>query len=158
MSAQKKTIHKNNSGVFFESRKFTKFEEPTRQVLFFVFSLLKKRKVQCNVFFLSTAAMRGINFRHKKKNKGATVLSFVADNKIPHPEVEKGHVYLGEIYLAPTYIYRAKKETPARYLIHGILHLCGYTHVRACDRMQMEALEEKIILALREKKILPDDF
>lgn len=146
------------SNVSFEKRDFVKFEEPTRRILFFIFLFLKKRNVQCDIFFLTTASMRRIHSRFKGKNKGATVLSFVAKKDFPHPEIKKGYSYLGEIYLAPTYIRRVKKEAPARYLIHGILHLCGYTHARVCDRMQMEALEKKIMLALREQKIISHDF
>lgn len=158
MGKTQKIMSDSASSVFFENRAFINFEEPTRRILFFIFSFLKKRNVQCDIFFLTTTSMRRIHFRFKGKNKGATVLSFVAKKDFPHPEIKKGHIYLGEIYLAPTYIRRVKKEMPARYLIHGILHLCGYTHARVCDRMQMEVLEKKIMLALREQKIISHDF
>lgn len=146
------------SSVFISRRDFKQFEEPTRRVLFFIFAFLKKKKVQCDIFFLTTPQMRRIHRNHKGKNHGTTVLSFVAMADFPHPETRPGYRYLGEIYLAPTYIRFVKKEAPLRYLIHGILHLCGYTHARTYDRMQMEALEKKIIHALQEQKIVSADF
>ena len=68
------------------------------------------------------------------------VLSFAADEHFPHPEV-RGR-FLGEIYLN-------KKFTadPARLeflLIHGLLHLLGYSHTQKRDTLRMQALEKKL--------------
>ncbi len=71
------------------------------------------------------------------------VLSFPADAAFPRPDL-KGQRALGEVYLNPTYIKRHDENTDY-LLIHGILHLLGYDHVRERDRITMERLEQKLL-------------
>ena len=75
------------------------------------------------------------------------VLSFQAPPQVARPDFPTQ--FLGELYLNPEYI--ARHGESLRYmLIHGLLHLVGYDHVRARARMRMERVERRIMRALRE--------
>lgn len=105
---------------------------------------LAKRSVQLGVFLISDAEMKHINRRTRGKDKATNVLSFEEADKIPHPEFPKGVKVLGEIFLAPDYIAR-KGEDVGALAVHGLLHLFGYTHAGARDRMRMERKEKTLL-------------
>jgi probable rRNA maturation factor len=87
-----------------------------------------------------------LNRQYRKKDKATDVLSFpFGDDDL-----------LGEIYIS---LQRAKiqarrygvsyNDELKRLLIHGLLHLMGYDHIKRTDRALMEAREE---CYLRTKK------
>ncbi len=139
--------------VSFGARRFRTFGNLVTKVLFFTFSGAGKNKVYCEVYCLTNAQMRSLHCRTKGIDRPTTVLSFPADPRFPRPDLPKGLRYLGEVYLAPDYI-KAKGAWPlVRYLVHGALHLLGYTHRNACDRIEMESMEAKLALRLKEKGV-----
>ncbi|HXF44459.1 MAG TPA: rRNA maturation RNase YbeY [Candidatus Paceibacterota bacterium] len=103
---------------------------------------LKVGAASADVFLVDDAAMRRLNRDFRGKDKPTDVLSFTEPAFFPHPE-RRGR-YLGEIYLAPDYI-RAKGGDIRHLLVHGLLHLLGYTHAGARDRIKMEKLEKWLI-------------
>ena|SRR3989344_6906509 len=76
-----------------------------------------------------------------KKN----VLAFPSPKSVPRPDI-KGKM-LGEIYLNPKYI-KNNKESFEFILIHGLLHLLGYDHIRKADRIVMEQKENELLATL----------
>ena len=95
------------------------------------------------VFLLSGKEMRALE---KKVGMGRAdhtpnVLSFEEPAGFPHPET-KGRV-LGEVYLNKDLAAHGFREF-AYLLIHGILHLLGYSPTEKNDILRMEALERKI--------------
>lgn len=85
---------------------------------------------------------------HFRGNESVTdVLSFGVD--APHLP------YLGDIVID---IYQAERQKGPRTLadelnqlfLHGLLHLYGYDHIAASDRIEMESLEEKITKRYKE--------
>src|SRR3989344_6045084 len=91
-------------------------------------SVLRKerRKAGLSIVLLEKKRMLWLNRTYRKKNKVANVLSF------PIPELG-----LGEVILCPAEIRKDAKKYGIPYtkalawmLIHGILHVLGYTHRR----------------------------
>lgn len=102
-------------------------------------------RARVDIYLIDEKRMRGLNKKFRGRDTSTNVLSF---------EEPKGFVSadpraakLGEIYLAPDYIER-NGEDMSRLVIHGILHLLGYTHERLRDRMEMEKKEDKILQKL----------
>ena len=104
----------------------------------------------------SDKVMKKINFKWKGIDKATNVLSFpnISNNAV----CDKNTIYLGDIVLAYETL---KKETKvkninlqkhlAHILIHGILHLKGYTHEHIYDTRIMQNEEIRILKNLNIK-------
>lgn len=79
-----------------------------------------------------------LNEKYKNKFGPATVLSFSYGKQIKTDEI-----FLGEIFLSLETIEN-KPNDPEFYLIHGLLHLLGFSHNTQSDRIEMEALEDEM--------------
>ena len=90
------------------------------------------------VVLCSDRAIRRLNRDYRRKDRPTDVLSFTFGD----PDL------LGEIYIS---LQRAKAqarmygltydEELKRLLIHGLLHLMGYDHIKKADRLIMEERE-----------------
>ncbi len=91
--------------------------------------------ILCSDYFI-----RKLNRRYRKIDKATDVLSFhIGDGDL-----------LGEVYIS---LQRAKvqarrygvsyEDELKRLLVHGLLHLVGYDHIKSADRTVMEAREEE---------------
>ena len=87
--------------------------------------------------------------------KKTDVLSFYYP---PEVSSEKGE---GEIYISlPTTLRQAKRyrtsieKEMARLIIHGTLHLFGYDHMKAKERLVMRGLERKAMLVIRKSSLV----
>jgi hypothetical protein len=69
------------------------------------------------------------------------VLSFDERRYFPHPEA-RGR-FLGEIYLHKKLL--AKPPRLKLLLIHGLLHLLGYSHTGKRDTLKMQTLEKRLM-------------
>ncbi|HUZ92852.1 MAG TPA: rRNA maturation RNase YbeY [Candidatus Paceibacterota bacterium] len=106
---------------------------------------LKKPRTSVDVVLLSARELDRLKDRFglKKPGKKPDVLSFPEPAGFPHPE--KGPSLLGEIYLN-----RELAPERLRYLlIHGILHLLGYTHEKRGDILRMEKKEKELMKSAR---------
>jgi rRNA maturation RNase YbeY len=138
--------------IFFKEKRFEKFVPGILRTLSLSLRALEVNRVSIEISCLSDSEMAKINAKYKKKRGPATVLSFpVSGVDFPHPESSRGRRYIGEIFLAPDYILKKRKEPLARFVIHGLLHLLGYTHSRQSDRIDMETLEEDLKAHLQSK-------
>lgn len=88
---------------------------------------------------------RRLNREYRGKDKPTNVLSF--------PYEEPGS--LGDIVLCAPVVNREAKEQGktaaahwAHMVVHGVLHLRGYDHIRAPDAKVMEARERAILARL----------
>lgn len=95
-----------------------------------------------NVVLCSDERVRGLNYEFRKLDKVTDVLSF---------EWNVDGI-LGEIYLAEDQIrkqaprfHNTYKAELRRMLVHGILHLCKYDHMKPAERNKMRAREEQIL-------------
>ena len=108
-----------------------------------IFQKLKVRDAVLDIFLLphrEMAALKKKFFRPGEPN----VISFPEPVHFPHPEVPRGKRYLGEIYLNRDILKRSP-ERAKPLLLHGILHLLGYDHIKNKDAEMMEKLEKKIL-------------
>jgi len=103
---------------------------------------LKKlhKKGTIELHLVTNEEMRRVSKKTRNKDKATNVLSFESLG-FPRPDTKN---YLGEIYLAPTFIEK-KKQDIELLAVHGILHLLQYTHETKRDRMIMERVEDEIL-------------
>ncbi len=112
--------------------------------------ILDPSKESITIRFIDTEESRQLNETYRKKIGPTNVLSF-PDESIPGFESDS----LGEIALCvPIVLEEAKqldKITEAHFahlVVHGVLHLIGYDHIKEKEAQEMEALETSILLKL----------
>lgn len=116
-----------------------------RQLQFLAKKMLKalhQRNAIVDIFLLQNGDIKKLKARFIKKKTEPNVLAFPEPIAFPHPETKKK--YLGEIYLNRDILNKSPKRT-APLLLHGLLHLMGYDHKKKADRIEMEALEAKVL-------------
>lgn len=103
--------------------------------------LKERKKVSLSLIFVNPQNIRRLNNYWRGKNEKTTILSFPFEEKI-----------LGDIFLCPEEIKRQAKRFNIsinsfyqKLVVHGLLHLYGYTHNKKQDRLKMEHLENKIL-------------
>jgi probable rRNA maturation factor len=102
--------------------------------------------------FCDNKQIRSLNKKYFKKASNTDVISFPLED-------EYSKNYLGEIVvsveqavnMASNYGNSWQKELML-YVIHGILHLIGYTDTRVKERDKMKKKENKILDAIWSKK------
>jgi len=97
------------------------------------------------------AMVQDLNARWRGKDAPTNVLAFASDE----PPVKGKPVLLGDVVLAYQTVAREAKEQHKRLadhlrhlVIHGVLHLLGYDHIKAVPAKHMEALETRILASL----------
>ena len=114
-----------------------------------------KDEVELSVAILGPGRMREVNKRYRGKNRVTDVLSFPETEiifqglKIGPKKTMRG---LGEILICPRVLKKnAKrfntsfKEELVRVLIHGTLHLLGYSHEEKKDQEIFQQKEKEYI-------------
>lgn len=107
---------------------------------------------ELSVLFAADDAVRALNTRWRGKDTPTNVLSFPA---APVPRGAPPGAVLGDIVLARETIAREAaidgKSFDAHLthlIVHGLLHLLGYDHVKEEDADEMERLERAILAEL----------
>ena len=106
---------------------------------------LRVRGAAMDIILLDHKSIAALKARFIKKKTEPNVLSFPEPAHFPHPDTKKK--YLGEIYLNRDILHRSPERAKA-LLLHGILHLLGYDHIKKADMVEMEGLEAKILKKL----------
>ena len=95
-----------------------------------------------NLVFCSDEKIRELNRKFRGLNRITDVLSFSWEE----PD------FAGEVYIAnPQALRQASRWNNSyfnelrRLSVHGMLHLCGYDHVKPRDRAKMRHAEEKYL-------------
>ncbi len=109
-------------------------------------SALKVRNATLDIILLDNKSITKLKARFIKKKTEPNVLSFPEPVQFPHPETKKR--YLGEIYLNRDILHKSPERANA-LLLHGVLHLLGYDHIKKADIVEMEALEVKMLKKLK---------
>jgi probable rRNA maturation factor len=106
-----------------------------------------KGKSGLTVLLASDARLKELNRDFRGKNKPTNVLSF--------PAAENPDGYRGDVALAYGVTFREAQAAGKRFadhashlVVHGVLHLAGYDHIRDSDAKVMEPLEVKILKRL----------
>ncbi|MCR4261093.1 MAG: rRNA maturation RNase YbeY [Candidatus Colwellbacteria bacterium] len=89
--------------------------------------------------------MRKLNSQYRGVNKPTDVLA-IEDPKFPGDKKN----FMGEIYLNPSYL-KSKPYDIHYILVHGLLHLSGFTHQGKSDNMKMEKKEKEILKWLEHR-------
>lgn len=106
-----------------------------------------KIRGKVEIIFVGERRMRTLNNHFRGRNKVTDVLSFAW-----HEDQAYGGDQLGQVYLCYPYIVRqarrfhvTPREEVLRMLVHGLLHLVGYDHVKEKDAARMFSKQEKIL-------------
>jgi len=88
--------------------------------------------VNISIAFVSTAEIKKLNQKYRKKNKPTDVLSF---GKTLDFESD-----VAEIVICPE-VVKKNKEKLEKMIVHGTLHILGYDHEKS--KKQSEEMEKK---------------
>lgn len=123
-----------------ENKRNLRFEKISQNTAFFLLKALRRSGVYLEIYLAGASKMLALNKKFRGKNKAADVLSF---NEPKGFISGPGQKPLGEVFLN---INEFKNHNRAVFLlIHGILHLLGYDHIKKNDRIKMEAKEKQLL-------------
>ncbi len=97
----------------------------------------RKENSRISIVFVSSERVKRLNKTYRNKNEATDVLSFSSEDsgKEKFLSLEKVEKDLGEIIICPEEVRESAKKNNVSFkrelvwvLIHGILHLLGYTH------------------------------
>lgn len=112
---------------------------------------LGEDRVAFSLSLVGDDAIRSLNHRYRGKDRSTDVLSFPLDGVQP----EACERLLGDVVIS---VDTARRQAAAydaplqrevyRLLIHGLLHLKGYDHVRLAQRRSMQREERRLAAAI----------
>lgn len=105
-------------------------------------TFLDERDAEVEIYLVNETCMRKLNRRFRGEDSATNVLAFPRPKEFPQSRC------IGEVYLCPPYI-RKQREDFLFLLIHGILHLLGFSHRGVRDTMEMERTEQKLVASIR---------
>jgi probable rRNA maturation factor len=105
---------------------------------------------------VNAAESRRLNRQWRNKDKPTNVLSFPCyESGVDSVAAPARAPWLGDIAICAPVVAREAREQGkplnahwAHMVMHGVLHLLGYDHVRERDAVKMEALETKLLARL----------
>ncbi len=142
--AERKIIIKN----------FTRFKLDNslfKKTIQYLFSQEKRKGVATlSLLFVGARRMRKLNKNYRKKDKVTDVLTFDLRKGLKFPGISASQKDEGEIVICLTEV-RAEarklhlpfKQIIIKVLIHGLLHLLGYTHEHSSRKAKIMQLREK---------------
>jgi len=96
-----------------------------------------------------------LNKKYRQKDKVTDVLSFANHEVLEEFPVINKDDFLGEVLMSYPQIQRQSVENKIDLekefylmIIHGVLHLLGYDHIKDEEAVQMEQLEDSLLLEL----------
>lgn len=108
-----------------------------------VLSFLGLDNVYLEISLVDGRKMRGLNRRFRNKDRSTSILSFSVEESF-YPKKR----YLGDLVIDPGYI-KKHGQNAEDLVVHGLLHLLGYTHKKKGDKIMMETKEEEVIKAIK---------
>ena len=122
-------------------------------------NVLKATKVKSNglsIRLSNDKEIKTFNFKWKGINKPTNILSFINDDKVF--SFKNNMIYLGDIIISYDTLLKEVKNKKidlqdhlSHILIHGILHLKGYTHDDEEDTRLMQNEEKRLLKNLNIK-------
>lgn len=117
------------------------------------YKLNKKNTIELSITFTNDEEIKEINKNYRQKDSATNVLSFPLFEKEFLNEYNKSpYVALGDVVLSLNTIEKEAKEQNKSFndhlthlLIHSLLHLFGYDHIKDSDAEKMEEIEVKIL-------------
>lgn len=134
-------------------RVFPKISSVAKSLIRHVLSGQGYSRYRLEVIYANDSLLHQLNNEHRGVDHPTNVLSF------PHVSDAHGNIdYLGEIFLSfETVELESKQKGISFYdhsihiLVHGLLHLIGYTHYKKKDAEIMESAEIDILAKMNIK-------
>jgi probable rRNA maturation factor len=124
----------------------------TQEQLIFWTELALSRHQDCaelTIRIVDQEEMEHLNSTYRKKNAPTNVLAFPSD--LP-AEIKMDYPLLGDIIICPEVLKKESleqnKPQPAHWahiVIHGVLHLLGYDHIKEQEEKIMQNLEIELL-------------
>jgi len=113
-------------------------------------------RVDVTVMFVGLDQMTEYNERFMERTGPTDVLAFplvqLTPGSYPEPGAQDPPLSLGDVVIAPTYVKAQASELGTSFedelslmVIHGLLHLLGYDHVKDEDAEVMESRERQLL-------------
>ncbi|HEY4142798.1 MAG TPA: rRNA maturation RNase YbeY [Pseudolabrys sp.] len=130
-------------------------EQTVREAIAAAAAVAEAGDGEVSVMLTDDATIRTLNRDWRKIDKATNVLSF------PTPDIATGEKMFGDIVVAYETLTRECDQEDrifqhhlAHLTVHGFLHLIGYDHQTDSEADAMEALESKIMIAMKR----PDPY
>lgn len=137
-----------NLSVMALRRDFIRYVKPVKTVAKKAIFYLGGNDQTVHIYLVPLATIKHLNKTYLGKDKATDVLSFGVSPKIVRPKgMPKS---LGEIIISPEYI-KQHKEDMAFMVVHGLLHLLGYNHLKSSDMIEMQKREKLLMKKLTAK-------
>ncbi len=111
-----------------------------------------QKKAELTIRLVDAEEMTYLNHTYREQKKATNVLAFPSN--LPD-DIPLEYPLLGDIIVCPAVLEEESLtlNTPliahwAHIIIHGVLHLLGYDHIKEADASIMEALEIKALKTL----------
>ena len=108
-------------------------------------------KSDVSIVIGNDAFIKTLNLQYRAVNESTDVLSFPSGEIDP----DTSDLYLGDVIISlPKAQEQARnaghplEEELQLLVVHGILHLLGYDHVRTADKREMQTAQDKILKSL----------
>lgn len=108
-----------------------------------------KTKAELAIRFVTPEEMTELNSRYRQQNKTTNVLAFPCE--LPDG-VSLEYTPLGDVIICPQVLFeeskcmhKSLKSHFSLIIVHGVLHLLGYDHIKESDAKVMQALEIKLL-------------
>lgn len=109
-------------------------------------------KAELTLRLVSPQEMTKLNFRYRQQNKATNVLAF--PSTIPYA-IDLDYPLLGDVIICPAVLEAESLELGkplshhwAHIIIHGVLHLLGYDHIKKNEAKLMQSEEIKLLARL----------
>jgi probable rRNA maturation factor len=138
---------KNNINVLIRKFRFKNWFEKVVEKFERIENL---KSEQISIVIVGDQRIRTLNRKYRKKDEVTDVLSFVQGDIDKKYRLVNDN-YLGEIFINSRQAERQSKtpkEEILNLLVHGYLHLKGYTHDNDKDLIKIKELTEKIVLKI----------
>jgi len=110
------------------------------------------KDAELTIRLVTPEEMTYLNHTYRKQNKTTNVLAF--PSTIP-ADIQLKYPLLGDVIICPQVLVAESKQLKktleehwALILIHGILHLLGYDHIKDDDATMMQTIEIKLLAEL----------
>ncbi|WMC18798.1 MAG: rRNA maturation RNase YbeY [Enterobacteriaceae bacterium PSpicST2] len=133
----------------FEKKKKNKYFINKREIIYLIKNITKKfkKKIKIIIKLVNKKKIKRINFIYKGIYKYTNILSFKFINNKKK--------YLGDLIIYNKLfnfnkiIKNVKKKIYIYIIVHGILHLLNFNHIKNFEKKQMEILEIELLKNLK---------
>ena len=106
----------------------------------------KKKKISFTILLTNSYHIKNLNRKFRNQNKSTDVISFPFFSKKNLKLLKKNFIYVGDIAICYEIINNRSKKNNFilefdKVLVHGLLHLIGYDHVKDKDYLKMNKSE-----------------